>query len=46
MEKLTALLELFKKLMNSKFTGQLRLNFHKGDLSEKVEKKESIKLDN
>jgi len=27
------------------FTGQIRLNFHKGNLSEKIEKKESLKLE-
>ncbi len=29
---------------NNKFTGQLRINFYEGNLSEKVEKKESIKI--
>lgn len=43
-DKLTALLKFLKELWENKFTGQLRLNFHEGNLSEKVEKKESIKL--
>jgi len=40
-EKLTLLL---KELFEKKYTGQLRLNFHEGNLSEKIEKKENIKL--
>ena len=34
----------FLELKDLLFTGQLRLNFHEGNLSEKVEKKESCKL--
>jgi len=37
------LFELLDKLKFKKWTGQLRLNFHEGNLSEKIEKKESIK---
>jgi len=44
METLKKLLALLKNLMDNKFTGQLRLNFHNGDLSEKVEKKEGFKI--
>lgn len=40
------LFKYLKKLIDRKFTGQLRLNFHEGNLSEKVDKKESVKLDN
>lgn len=45
-DKITALLKFLKELFEKKWSGQLRLNFHKGDLSEKMEKKESIKLEN
>ena len=44
-EKLVSLFNLLKKLSDSKYTGQLRLNFYEGNLSEKIEKKESFKLD-
>lgn len=44
-DKLVALLKFLKELFEKKYTGQLRLNFHEGNLSEKIEKKESIKLD-
>lgn len=30
--------------MDKRYTGQLRLNFHEGNLSEKIEKKESVRL--
>ena len=43
-DKLVLLLKFLKELFEKKYTGQLRLNFHEGNLSEKVEKKESIKL--
>ena len=33
-----------KDLINREFTGQLRLNFHKGDISKKIELKENIKI--
>lgn len=38
------ILALLKELSDTKFTGQLRLNFHNGDISEKIEKKESFKV--
>lgn len=41
---LTKLLDFIKQLSDRKWTGQLRLNFHEGNLSEKIEKKESEKL--
>ncbi len=44
-QKLESLLKFLKDLFENNFTGQLRLNFHEGNLSEKVEKKESVKLD-
>lgn len=43
--KLILLMKFLEELWVKKFTGQLRLNFHEGNLSEKVEKKESIKLE-
>ena len=43
--KLVSLIKFLKDLFEKRYTGQLRLNFHEGNLSEKVEKKESIKLD-
>ena len=43
-QKLEAFLKFIKDLMDKHYTGQLRLNFHKGNLSEKIEKKESILL--
>ena len=42
--KLEALLKFFKELFEKKWTGQLRLNFHEGNLSEKIEKKEKVEL--
>ncbi len=42
--KLENFLKFLEKLFKNKFTGQLRLNFHEGNLSEKIEKKESIFL--
>lgn len=44
MNKLDLFLKFIKDLMDKRYTGQLRLNFHEGNLSEKVEKKESVKL--
>uniref|UniRef100_A0A6H2A2N0 Uncharacterized protein n=1 Tax=viral metagenome TaxID=1070528 RepID=A0A6H2A2N0_9ZZZZ len=44
-DKIEKLLRFIKELMDNKKSCQLRLNFHEGNLSEKVEKKESIKLD-
>lgn len=43
--KLVSLMKFLKKLFEKRYTGQLRLNFHEGNLSEKIEKKESIKLE-
>jgi len=43
-DKLVLLLKFLKELFDNKWTGQLRLNFHEGNLSEKIEKKESCKL--
>jgi len=43
---LTRLIELIKCLMEEKFTGQIVINFHNGDMSEKLDKvhKESVNL--
>lgn len=45
MNKLEVFLKFIKDLMDNQYTGQLRLNFHEGNLSEKIEKKENIRLD-
>ncbi len=42
---LQKLIQYLNELIKINFTGQLRLNFHEGNLSEKVEKKESVRLD-
>ena len=44
-EKIKKLFRFIKELMDSKKSVQVRLNFHEGDLSEKVEVKESVKLE-
>jgi len=44
MDKIELLIKLLKELFTKHYTGQLRLNFHEGNLSEKIEKKDSIKL--
>lgn len=44
-EKLEAFLKLVKRLMDDKKSAQVRLNFHQGDLSEKIEVKESLILE-
>ena len=44
MNKLEVFLRFLKELIDRKYTGQLQLNFHEGNLSEKIEKKESMKL--
>jgi hypothetical protein len=44
MNKLESFLTLLRDLMDKRFTGQVRVNFHEGNLSEKVEKKESVVL--
>ncbi len=46
MDKIELLIRFIKKISENGFTGQLRLNFHEGNLSEKVEKKESVKIGN
>jgi len=38
------LLKLIERLIRIKWTGQLRLNFHEGSLSKKIEKTESVEL--
>lgn len=43
--KFISLLKFLEDLWVKKFTGQLRLNFHEGNLSEKIEKKESVRMD-
>lgn len=45
MNKLDLFLKFIKDLIDKRYTGQLRLNFHEGNLSEKVEKKESVRLE-
>lgn len=37
MEKLKAVLEKLKVFMDSAFTGSVTFNFHKGDLSKRIE---------
>lgn len=44
-DKIEKLFRLIKELMDTKKSIQLRINFHEGNLSEKIEKKESVKLD-
>lgn len=44
MDKLKLLLAFLKNLMDAKWTGQIRLNLHEGNLSEKIEKKETHHL--
>ena len=36
--------QLLKELSDTGFTGQIRLNFYEGNISEKIEKKESFKV--
>ena len=43
-EKIERLFRFIKELMDNKKSVQVRLNFHEGDLSEKVEVKENLKL--
>lgn len=42
--KVEIFLKIIKELIKNKFTGQVRINLHEGNLSEKIEKKESIKI--
>ncbi len=44
MAQIKKLLEFIKLLIDNKWTGQLRLNFYKGDISKKIDKKESFKI--
>ena len=44
-EKIERLFRFIKELMDNKKSVQVRLNFHEGDLSEKVEIKERIGLE-
>jgi len=43
-EKIEKLLKFIKELIDSKKSAQLRINFHEGDVSEKIEIKESVRL--
>ena len=43
-EKIEKLFRFIRELMDNKKSVQVRLNFHEGDLSEKVEVKENLKL--
>jgi hypothetical protein len=42
--KLENLLKLIKEYVDSKKSAQIRINFHEGDISEKVEIKESLSI--
>lgn len=44
-DKVEKLFRFLKELMDTKKSAQVRINFHQGDLSEKVEIKESMKLE-
>lgn len=44
LEVVEKLADLFGDIADQEFTGQIRFNFHKGRLSEKVERKDFIKL--
>ncbi len=44
-EKIEKLFRFIKELMDSKKSAQLRVNFHKGDISNKIEVKEGIDLE-
>lgn len=44
-DKIEKLFRFIKELMDSKKSAQVRINLHQGDLSEKIEVKESIRLD-
>lgn len=44
-EKLEKLLLLLKQFLDQKRSCQIRLNLHEGNLSDKVEVKESVNLD-
>jgi len=42
--KLQELIKFFERLRNIEFTGQVRVNFHKGSISDKIEKKGIFQL--
>lgn len=42
---LQKIIQFLGVLITQGFTGQIRLNFHEGNLSEKIEKKESCFLE-
>ena len=44
-EKIEKLFRFIKELTENRKSMQLRINFHEGDLSGKVEVKESVRLD-
>ena len=44
METIKKILVLIKELSDTNFTGQIVLSFYKGDLSEKIEKKEYVRV--
>lgn len=44
-DKIALLVKFIEELWVKKFTGQIRLNFHEGNLSEKIEKKESLLIE-
>ena len=44
MDKIDLLIKLIKDIFVKKWTGQLRLNFYKGNLSENIDRKEKIKI--
>ena len=44
MDKIKSILIILKDLMTNKYTGQIRINLHEGNISSKMEKKDIIKL--
>jgi len=42
--KISYIIKLLKDLIAAGFTGQVRVNFFKGKLSSKVEKKEAVNI--
>ena len=44
-EKIEKLFRLIKDFLDKKKSVQIRINLHQGDISEKVEVKESVKLE-
>ncbi len=43
--KIEKLFRFIKDLVDSKKSAQVRINFHEGNISEKIEMKESLKLE-